>query len=128
YGAPMTQMLAPAAWGVSVPWTLMASALVGMGVMFAPALFDTAVPAAYNDQVSGALVITVAVIATAEVVRALRFVNMLLGGWIAVSGWMLSGATAAGRWSALMAGVLILTLALRRGHIRERYGAWQSWI
>ena len=74
------------------------------------------------------VLVTVAVIATAEVVRALRFVNVLLGAWIAASGWMLSGATAAGRWSGLMAGVLILTLSPRRGHIRERYGAWQRWI
>jgi hypothetical protein len=128
YGAPVTQMLSPAAWGVTLPWTLVASALVGVWVMFAPALFGTAVPAARSDQVTGALVVTIAVIATAEVVRALRVVNVLLGAWIATSGWMLSGATATGRWSGLVAGVLILTLSLRRGHIRERYGAWQPWI
>lgn len=128
YGAPMTRMFAPAAWGVSAPWTLIASGLVGAWVMFAPALFGTAVPAAHSDQVTGALVVTVAVIAMAEVVRALRFLNVVLGVWIAASGWILGGAAAAGRWSGLVAGVLILALSLRRGHIRERYGAWQSWI
>ena len=128
YGAPMTQMLAPVTWGVSVPWTLIASGLVGVWVMFAPALFGMSVPAAHSDQVAGALVVTVAVIATAEVVRALRFLNVVLGVWIAASGWMLSGATAAGRWSGLVAGLLILALSLRRGPIRDRYGAWQPWI
>jgi hypothetical protein len=128
YGAPIAQMWAPAAWGVTVPWTLIASALVGLSVMFAPALFGIAVPAAHSDQVTGALVVTVAVIATAEVVRALRFLNVLFGTWIAVSGWMLSEATVAGQWSGLVAGLLIAALALPRGHIRERYGAWQSWI
>lgn len=128
YGAPMPQMFAPATWGVSLPWTLIASAFLGVWIMVAPAVFGTAVPAAHSDQVTGALVVTLAVIATAEVVRALRFMNVLLGVWIAVSGWMLSGATAAGRWSGLVAGVLILALSIRRGHIRERYGAWQPWI
>jgi hypothetical protein len=121
-------MFAPVAWGVTAPWTLVASALVGVWVMFAPVVFGSEVPAAYSDQVTGALVVTVAVIATAEVVRALRFLNVVLGAWIAASGWMLSGATAAGRWSGLVAGVLILTLSLRRGRIHERYGAWQPWI
>ena len=128
YGAPMTQMFAPSAWGVSVPWTLVASGLVGVWVMFAPALFGTAAPAAYSDQLTGALVVTVAVIATAEVVRALRFLNVLFGAWIVLAGWLLSGATIAGRWSGLVAGLLIIASSIRRGHIRERYEAWQSWI
>lgn len=128
YGAPIAQMWAPVAWGVTVPWTLIASALVGISVMFAPALFGTAVPAAHSDQVTGALIVTVAVIATAEVVRSLRFLNALLGTWIAVSGWMLGGSAVAGQWSGLVAGMLIVALALPRGPIRERYGAWQRWI
>lgn len=128
YGAPVAQMFAPVVWGVTLPWTLVASAVVGVSVMFGPALFGTAVPAAHSDQVTGALVVTVAVMATAEVVRSVRFLNVLLGTWIAVSGWMLGGSTGAGHWSGLVAGLLIVALALPRGHIRERYGAWQSWI
>lgn len=61
-------------------------------------------------------------------VRALRLLNVLLGVWLAASGWMLSGATTTGRWSGVVAGALILALSLRRGRIRERYGAWQPWI
>lgn len=38
------------------------------------------------------------------------------------------GASAAAQWNGLVAGLLILALSLPRGHIRERYGAWQSWI
>ena len=128
YGAPMTQMIPPAAWGVSLPWALVASALIGVWVMSAPALFGTAAPAAYSAQVRGALVVTVAVIATAEVVRALRLLNVLFGVWIASSEWIMSGSTVAARWSGLVAGMLIVALSLRRGPIQERYGAWQPWI
>ena len=128
YGAPSAHRFAPAAWGVTAPWTLFASALVGVWIMFAPVVFGSTPPAAHSAHVIGALVITIAVIATAEVVRALRFINVLLGAWIAVSGWVLSGASASAQWNGLAAGLLILALSLPRGHIRERYGPWQSWI
>jgi len=128
YGAPVAQMWPPARWGVTVPWTLIASALVGMSVMVAPGLLGTAPPAAHSDQVVGALVVTVGVIATAEVMRALRFVNVVLGAWIAVSASVLSGTTATGRWNGIAAGLLIVALALPRVPIRERYGTWQRWI
>ena len=128
YGARVRQMWPPVTWGVTLPWTLVVSALVGLWVMFAPALFGSEVPAAHSDQVTGALVVTVAVISTAEVVRAFRFMNVLFGAWIVVSAWMLSGASAAAQWNGLVAGLLILALSLPRGHIREQYGSWQSWI
>ncbi len=128
YGAPVAQMLAPVAWGVTPPWTLGASVLAGVAVMFTPAVFGSQPPAALSAQVFGALVVTVAVVATAEVVRAVRLLNVPLGAWIAASGWMLSGATVGGQWSGTLAGLLIVALALPRGQIRERYGAWQRWI
>lgn len=128
YGAPIIAMFEPATWGVSVPWTLAGTALVGVWVMSSPGVLGSMPPAAHSAHVIGALVVTVAVIATAEVVLALRFVNVLLGASIAVSGWMLSGANAAAQWNGLAAGLLIVALSLPRGPIRERYGAWQSWI
>lgn len=128
YGAPVRAVSAAVTWGVTPPWTLVASAIVGVWVMFSPVLLGAAVPAAHSDQVAGALVVTVAVISTAEVIRAFRFVNVLLGAWIVASGWMLSGAGAAAQWNGLVAGLLILALSFPRGRIRERYGAWQSWI
>ena len=128
YGAPMTAMLGPAAWGVTVPLTLAAIAVLGVWVMASPGLFGSTPPAAHSDHLIGALVVTVAVISTAEVVRALRFANVLFGAWIAVSGWILSGSSGTAWWSDLVAGSLIVALSLPRGPIRERYGAWQSWI
>ena len=128
YGAPMTAMFTPATWGLTLPWTLIASGVIGAYVMASPALLGSTPPAAHSAQVAGALVVTIAVIATAEVARALRFVNVLLGAWIAASGWLLSGATTASQFSGLTTGLLILALSWPRGPIRERYGTWQSWI
>ncbi len=128
YGAPVTPLMEAAAWGVTMPMTLIGSALAGVSVMASPALFGSTAPASHSAQVAGALVVTVAVIAMAEPVRALRFLNALLGAWIFFSGWVLTGDTASTRWSGLIAGLIIIGLSLPRGPVRERYGAWQSWI
>ena len=45
-----------------------------------------------SDHLFGALTLTVAVIALAEVARPLRYLNLLFGLWIAASPFLLSGA------------------------------------
>jgi hypothetical protein len=47
--------------------------------MFSRLVFGTAGTLADSDHLSGALVLTVAVIALAEVARPLRFLNLALG-------------------------------------------------
>jgi hypothetical protein len=115
YGVPASKMLAPMVWGVSVPWTLVVSALVGVWLMFAPSVFATQDRAADSDHVAGAVVVTVSVIVMAEVIRAGRFLNVLLGLWVAIAPWILNGANSAARWNGLVAGLLITALALPRG-------------
>ena len=51
-------------------------------------------PLYFSDHVVGCLVITIAVTALAEVTRAVRFFNVPLGLWVAVSPFLLAGATA----------------------------------
>ncbi len=50
--------------------------------MFSRAIFGTEGLMADNDHLIGAMVITIAVCATAEVARPLRFLNILLGLWL----------------------------------------------
>lgn len=128
YGTPLTSQIPAAIWGVSMPWTIAASVAVGLWLMFAPALLGSEGPAAASDNLVGALIVTVAAISTAEVIRAFRFVNVLLGVWLLIAPWALVGASTAALWSDMIAGVAIVILTLRRGTVRERYGAWQSWI
>lgn len=128
YGAPASKMWSPMVWGVSVPWTLTASALLGVWLMFAPSVLGTQELAADSDHLAGAVVVTVSVIAMAEVIRAGRLLNILLGLWIAAAPWVLTGATLGAKWSAVVTGLLIAVLALPRGPVRERYGTWDRMI
>jgi hypothetical protein len=58
--------------GITVPWNLVASIAIGMALMFSRILFDASGPAADNDHLMGALVITFTVMALAETARAIR--------------------------------------------------------
>lgn len=124
HGASMSRAAPAMVWGVTAPWTLLASAALGVWLMAAPAVLDSSGAAADSDRIAGALTLTIAVVAMAEVVRAGRFLNVLTGLWIAVSPWMLQGSAATGRWKDLAVGLLLVALSLPRGAIREHYGAW----
>jgi uncharacterized membrane protein len=115
-------------WGVTLPWNLLASAGVGLWLMASPSVFGTVDRAADSDNLVGALAVTVAIIALAEVGRAARFLNVVFGAWIVAAPWLLEGGTTASRWNDVAAGALLILLSLRRGPVRERYGKWQSAI
>lgn len=115
-------------WGVTVPWTLLLSALLGIWLMAAPAVFQTEGTAADSNHLVGALVITLAVIAMAEVTRAARWINILAGVWIVAMPWLLSGASSAATWKNVIVGVLLIVLSLPRGPVYERYGNWERYL
>ena len=128
YGAPGRKMIAPMIWGVTAPWNLVLSAALGIWVMFAPAVFGSSGAAANSDHLVGALITTVAVIVMAEVIRAGRFLNLLLGGWIMAAPWLLGGAATAAGWNDMFAGLAVIALSLPRGSVRERYATWDRLI
>lgn len=115
-------------WGVTLPWNLLASVAVGLWLMFGPAVLGSRAPAAHSDHLLGALIVTVATIALADVGRAARFVNVLLGAWVMVSPWLLGGATAAAGWNDAIVGALVIALSVPRGRIGERYGGFERFI
>lgn len=117
-----------AVWGVALPWNLLASAAVGLWLMASPSMFGTVDRAADSDNIVGALVVAVAIIALAEVGRAARFVNVAFGAWVVAAPWLLSGGTTTATWNDVAAGVALILLSLRRGPVRERYGTWQPYI
>jgi len=113
------------AWGVALPWNLVLTVGIGLWLMLTPWALGVTGTAAHSDHLVGALIVTTAMVALADVGRAVRFVNILLGAWIVVAPWILGGASSASRWSDLVAGVLVILLSLPRGPIGERYGTWQ---
>jgi hypothetical protein len=128
YGAPVAKMIPPMWWGASLPATLLASAALGIWLMFAPAVFGTSGRAADSDHLAGAVITTVAVISTAEVIRAGRYLNVLLGAWVIAAPWLLAGSTPTARWASGLAGALVVGLSLPRGPLRERYADWSEYI
>lgn len=109
-------------------WHLLIAAGVGIWLIFAPAVFGTSGRAADSDHLVGALAVTFAVIAMAEVGRTLRFVNVALGAWITLAPWLLTGSVASAKWNDVIAGVALIALSFPRGNVKERYGSWQPYI
>ncbi|HJT70827.1 MAG TPA: vitamin K epoxide reductase family protein [Terriglobales bacterium] len=115
---------AGAVWGVTVPWSLLVCVALGIWLLGAPAVFGSSGAAANSNYIIGALVITVAVTATAEVVRAARLLNVVLGLSVIVAS-LFTGTSAWMRWSDFIAGAALIALSIPRGRLRERYGAWR---
>jgi len=109
-------------------WHLLIAAGVGGWLMFAPDFFGTMGRASDSDRLVGALVMTFALIATAEVGRAVRFLNILFGAWLLIAPWMLDGFLTGAQWNDVVAGVALIALSLPRGRISGRYGSWQPYI
>jgi uncharacterized membrane protein len=112
----------------SVPWTLLVSAGIGMWLMAAPALLGVDERAADSDYLTGALVITCAVIAFGEIARPVRLLNIPLAIWIAVAPWVLSGATDVSRWVDLAIAALLVMLSIPRGRIEQAFGGWNRYL
>jgi hypothetical protein len=128
FPAPSARAASAMIWGVSIPWTLLLSAGVGITLMTAPALLGITGPLADSEHLTGAVVLAFSVIATAEVVRAARWLNVLLGLWTVAAPWLLSGGGPIARWTAALAAVTLVLISLPRGTIREQYDGWNRAI
>jgi hypothetical protein len=115
-------------WGMALPWNLLVSAAVGLWLMFAPEVFGSASAAANSDHLFGALIVTFAIVALADVGRAARFLNVLFGIWVAATPWVMGGATTGSTWNDSIVGALVVLLSIPRGPVRERYGSWGRFI
>jgi uncharacterized membrane protein len=109
-------------------WHLLIAAVAGGWLMFAPDFLGTAGRASDSDRLTGAFAVTFALIATAEVGRALRFLNSLFGAWLLIAPWVLDGFVMAARWNDVGVGLALILLSLPRGRIRGHYGSWQPYI
>jgi len=120
--------LAGMLWGASFSWALLASAVLGVWVVAAPWIFGTRGPAFTFESMLGALAVVIAFVAWAEVTRAVRLLNVLIGLTVAVGIWFLADVSLAARVSALVAGLLLIGLSVPRGPLRDRYGGWDPLI
>ncbi len=79
------------------------------------------------DHLIGALVLTVAVTATAEVARAIRFLNIPLGMALVITA-LVADATIVQSMADVIAGLAIVALSIPRGKTRRQYGGWSRFV
>jgi hypothetical protein len=128
-GATMGSLIGQAARGVTLPWALLASCAVGLWFMFTRISFGTSGQMANSDHLMGALVVTFALMAFAEVARPIRFINIAFGLWMIAAHWILTGnATPAADWAGMVGGVLLIALSIPRGRIANSYAGWDRVI
>lgn len=101
--------------------------MVGLWLMFTRVTLGAEGAMADADHLIGALVITVAVTACAEIARALRFLNVGFGLALLMTPFAFDAA-----WPAVVAslvcGLALIALSLPRGRVRQHYGGWNRFI
>ncbi len=152
FNAPLNKSLSAVAWGVSIPWNLLLTALAGAWLMLSPDCLHAAgetvqkigallgltssggmvllrpLMAADAAHVLGALFVVISVISWGEVVRPLRFVNILLALILLASLWLIPERSPMHYWNDMIVGIVVILFSFRRGRILERYGHWHCKI
>ncbi|MDZ4140536.1 MAG: heavy metal-binding domain-containing protein [Methylotenera sp.] len=127
-GSPREQ-IAQATRGVTYPWTLLLSIVIGVWLAFTRLTFDSSGAMVDSDHMVGLLVVTFSIIALAEVGRAIRFINIPFGVWLIAAPWLLNGITSPlATWNGVISGVLLIALAIPRGPIKDSYAGWDRYI
>ncbi len=127
-GAPR-EMWREAVRGVNMPVALALSIALGVWLMFTRLVFGNSGAMANSDHLVGALAVTFAIIAWAEVARPVRFINIPFGLWLVAAPWLLDGAgSALAAANSVVSGVLLIALSLPRGAVRDSYAGWDRYI
>lgn len=118
--APLFTWMRASVRGISCPWNLAASALLGIGLMALPAngwLADI-------DPILGALTAVVSVLATSELARRLRFVNLFFSALLLIAIFVLfAELTSLQIVLHMIVAVLLALFSFRKGHFYE-HTAW----
>lgn len=117
-------------WGMGATWTLILSTVIGIVLMFTPALFHVPITTtiAHIFHISGALMVVIAVISMGEVLRAIRFGNIVTALSAGIVPWLVYSPSLGLNITGSIAGVAIIILTIPRGHIKEKYGLWDQYV
>jgi len=113
--------------GVSLPLPLALSGLIGLWLLLTRVTLGNDGTMANADHLIGSLVLTIVSIASAEVARPMRFLNIPLGIALCVTPFLYD-ATGISLVASLACGAALIALSFPRGPIRNRYGAWSPLI
>ncbi|MBF9253721.1 vitamin K epoxide reductase family protein [Pontibacter sp. 172403-2] len=117
-------------WGISFPWTLVVSMLLGIALVVAPGLFGVGIQETVADifHLSGSLMVVVSVFSMGEPLRIGRYLNILLGLVVAAVPWFLEDVPTALSITGLGLGLAVAALALPLGAKTQRYAGWDDYI
>ncbi len=107
--------------GVSLPWNLLAVALIGTSLLFTRLTFGADGTLAHAEHALGFIILTIVALAAAEITRIARLLLIPCGVGVAAAP-LLWDAAVPHLIANLAIGAAIAALALRRGAIRETYG------
>ncbi|MEQ8899366.1 MAG: vitamin K epoxide reductase family protein [Roseovarius sp.] len=113
--------------GMTLPWTLAASAALGAGLMLLPLVISWESPMVGTFHVAGALAITAAVTALAPVARLARVFNIIIGVALLFAPFLVEASWGVFALSAL-AGLALIALSIPRGAVHDSYGDWDRLI
>jgi hypothetical protein len=107
-------------------WAQLASAALGIWLMASPAILGFGDPSRTNNYIIGPFVAGLAGIATAQVMRPVRWANLPIGLWLVLAPFILGyGGVAAA--NSILLGLLLAALAFVRGKVDQRFGGgWSS--
>jgi hypothetical protein len=108
-------------------WTAILNILVGLWLMVSPAFLDMSKPVADNNQVTGPLIITFAVISLWEINRNVIKANVVLGVWLFAAFFIFSFSNTEVIISNTVCGMLTILLSLvKRKSVDQYGGGWSS--
>ena len=114
--------------GVSAPINLIITSLLGLLLMFSPAVYGVSGSGANLGHLTGALIIVSSILAWGELLRTVRFLNFLLGAGLAIATWMMGDSGLAFNINNLILGILVVALSIKKGKITESYGPMERFI
>lgn len=117
-------------WGMSVPWTLLATFMIGIVLVTIPDQAGVPIKSSFADinHLCGSLIVVASVISMGEVVRSFRFLNLLLALAFAVLPWFVTDVSLWLKMVDVMFGIIVAVLSVPRGIIKEQYGLWTKYI
>jgi hypothetical protein len=125
-----TKIFNASLWGMSAPWTLLVSIIIGVGIVALPDNMNIPIKATVADvnHLCGSLIVVVAVISMGEVVRVTRYVNILLGLALAAIPWLIEDTEISVKIIDVLAGIIVVALSVTRGIKKEQYGLWDKYV
>jgi uncharacterized membrane protein len=116
-------------WGMTFPWNLLVSVILGGLLMFTPSFLQN-IPhqIADNDHIVGAIVATLSFVAMAEVFRVVRFLNIILAIWTICFTLFFAHKMDTQFIFHIFWGVLLIVVSIPKGPVREKYGSWNKLI